>query len=75
MVLIREGGEAMPQTKQINDEPSCGEPKPEKSEETLDMDCEDHLDYCAAVEAIDEALEKGEVRRTRDFARELGFDF
>jgi len=41
----------------------------------LEQESEDHLDYCAAVEAIDEALEEGEVRRTRDFARELGLDF
>lgn len=35
---------------------------------------EDHLDYCAAAEAIDEALEKGGIKKTRDFAKELGLD-
>jgi len=38
-------------------------------------DYEDDLDLQVAHEAIDEALEKGEVRRARDFAKELGFDF
>lgn len=36
---------------------------------------EDYLDYCAAAEAIDEALEEGGVKKTGDFAKELGFDF
>ena len=40
-----------------------------------DEEREDYLDYCAAAEAIDEALEKGEVKKTEDFAKELGFDF
>ena len=47
-----------------------------KSERTMtEEDYEDHLDYCAAVEAIDEALEKDGMKRARDFAKELGFDF
>ncbi len=33
---------------------------------------EDYLDYCAAAEAIDEALETGEVRSFEEFAKELG---
>jgi hypothetical protein len=33
-----------------------------------------HLDYCAAAEAIDEALEKRGMKKTGDFAKELGFD-
>jgi hypothetical protein len=33
---------------------------------------EDYLDYCAAAEAIDEALETGEITPLDDFIKELG---
>jgi hypothetical protein len=35
---------------------------------------EDYLDYCAAAEAIDEALETGEVTPLEDFIKELGLE-
>lgn len=36
---------------------------------------EDRLDYYAAAEAIDEALESGGIKKTKDFAKDLGFDY
>lgn len=33
---------------------------------------EDYLDYCAAAEAIEEALETGEIRPFEELAKELG---
>ncbi|MFC1836763.1 hypothetical protein ACFL2Q_18900 [Thermodesulfobacteriota bacterium] len=36
---------------------------------------EDDLDYSAAVGAEDGAFAKGGMKRTRDFAKERGFDF
>jgi hypothetical protein len=61
------------QPKPIDGEKSSVEPRlePPMPEEER----EDYLDYCAAAEAIDEALEKGGIKRTKDFAKELGFDF
>ena len=41
-------------------------------ERTEDDEREDYLDYCSAAEAIDEALETGEIRPFEDFAKELG---
>ena len=35
---------------------------------------EDYLDYCAAAEAIDEALETGEITPLEDFIKELGLE-
>jgi hypothetical protein len=63
----------VPQMKPVDDKtPPCNEsPEPFQSEE----EGEDYLDYCAAAEAIDEALEEGGIKKTRDFAKELGFDF
>jgi len=52
------------------------EVKTVEAEEVLtqeeDEEREDYLDYCAAVEAIDEALETGEIRPFEEFAKELG---
>jgi hypothetical protein len=39
-----------------------------------DEEREDYLDYCAAAEAIDEALETGEVTPLEDFIKELGLE-
>ncbi|MFC1835622.1 hypothetical protein ACFL2Q_12940 [Thermodesulfobacteriota bacterium] len=36
---------------------------------------EEYLDYCAAAEAIEEALETSDIMPTQDFATELGFDY
>ncbi len=37
---------------------------------------EDHLDYCAAAEAIEDALKNpGSIRKTSEFGKELGFEF
>ena len=35
---------------------------------------EDYLDYCAAAEAIDEALATGEITSLEDFIKELGLE-
>jgi hypothetical protein len=40
-----------------------------------DEDQQDYHDYCVASQAIEEALEKGGIKKTKDFAKELGFDF
>ncbi|MCX5873362.1 MAG: hypothetical protein NTY51_09035 [Deltaproteobacteria bacterium] len=40
---------------------------------TNEEEREDYLDYCAATEAIDEALAKREIRLFDEFAKELGF--
>jgi hypothetical protein len=64
----------MPQMKQINDDSLSCKTRPKREEKMTEEEYEDHLDYCAATEAIDEALEKGGMKRARDFAKELGFD-
>ncbi|MEW6349635.1 MAG: hypothetical protein AB1646_11285 [Thermodesulfobacteriota bacterium] len=58
------------------------EPKPtiEEPEEGIALDpeepWEDYLDYCAAAEAIDDALKSpGKIKKTGEFAKELGFEF
>jgi hypothetical protein len=58
------------------------EPKPTQEEpgEVIALDevepWEDYLDYCSAAEAIEDALKNpGKIKKTRDFAKELGFDF
>ncbi len=72
-LLEREGVIPVPQTKPVDDKmPACNNSsEPLQSEEER----EDYLDYCGAAEAIDEALEKGGIKKTRDFAKDLGFDF
>ena len=35
---------------------------------------EDYLDYCAASEAIEEAIQTGKIMKTSDFAKELGLE-
>ncbi len=42
--------------------------------EEEDDEREDYLDYCAAVKAIDEALETGEITPLEDFIKELGLE-
>jgi hypothetical protein len=71
--LESEGVTPVPQMKPVDDKiPACNKSsEPLQSEEER----EDYLDYCAAAEAIDEALEEGGIKKTRDFAKELGFDF
>lgn len=64
----------MPQMKRVDAATIAAKPKPEKEKKMTEEEYEDHLDYCVAVESIDEALEEGGMMRTRDFARELGFD-
>ena len=39
-----------------------------------DEEREDYVDYCAAAEAIDEALETVEVTPLEDFIKELGLE-
>ncbi len=64
----------MTQTKRINKDSLIAEKEAGEDTRISEDEYEDHLDYCAAVEAIDEALNKGGMKRTRDFAKELGFD-
>ncbi|MGO9122747.1 MAG: hypothetical protein ACLQPD_34660 [Desulfomonilaceae bacterium] len=64
----------MPQMKRINGESRLINPRPEREKEMTEEEYEDHLDCCVAAEAVDEALEKDGMKRTRDFAKELGFD-
>jgi hypothetical protein len=46
----------------------------EDIERVEDGEREDYLDYCAASEAIDEALETGEITSLEDFIKELGLE-
>ncbi len=64
----------MPQMKRIKDDSPLFKEKTKKEKVMTEEDYEDHLDCCVAAEAIDEAVENGGVKRTRDFAKELGFD-
>jgi hypothetical protein len=43
-------------------------------ESAEDEEREDYLDCCAAAEAIDEALETGEITPLEDFIKELGLE-
>ncbi len=63
----------MPQMKPIDGETRPGKVSSERT--GSEEEREDYLDYCAAAEAIDEALEKGGTKKTRDFAKELGLDY
>jgi|GEM_PF-1473816 len=45
-----------------------------ETEYTENEEREDYLDYCAAAEAIDEALETGEIRPLEEFIKELGLE-
>ncbi|MBI4965140.1 MAG: hypothetical protein HY913_17835 [Desulfomonile tiedjei] len=62
----------MPQMKRIDDGTWPVEPKPTEEKKMPEEESEDYLDYCAAAEAIDEALETGEIRSFEDFAKEVG---
>jgi hypothetical protein len=46
--------------------------RPSRLEDTADEERQDHLDYCAAGEALDEFLQDREVTPLEDFIRELG---
>lgn len=61
----------MPQVKPIDERL----PSVEKSSEVCkdEEDRQDYLDACAAAEAIEEALETGEITPFEDFAREMGY--
>jgi hypothetical protein len=65
----------MPQMKRRDDGAVLSNRKSMEEKKLTEEECEDHMDYCAAVESIDETLEKGGTKKTRDFAEELGFDF
>lgn len=57
----------MPEAKTVGrDEILIGEPGNSEDEES-----ENYLDHCAAAEAIDEALETGEVAHLEDLIKEL----
>jgi hypothetical protein len=61
----------MPQAKPID----RGVPSVETSSKGFkdDEDRQDYLDACAAAEAIEEALETGEITPFEDFAEEMGY--
>jgi len=63
----------MPERKPVDPDLSPQESTPELPE--TEEEREDRLDYYAAAEAIDEALETGGIKKTKDFAKELGFDY
>ena len=46
----------------------------EDIERVEDEEREDYLDYCAAAEAIDEALETREITSLEDFIKELAIE-
>jgi hypothetical protein len=46
----------------------------EERETVEDEEREDYLDYCAAAEAMDEALETGEITPLEDFINKLGLE-
>ncbi len=62
----------MPQMKPNNADTPLFKPKPDNEKKMTEEEHEDHLDRCAAAEAIDEALETGEIRSFEDFAKEIG---
>ncbi len=62
----------MPQMKRIDGDKSLFNTRSLKEEKVTQEEYEDHLDYYAAAEAIDEALETGEIRSFEDFAKEIG---
>jgi len=70
VTLIRGSGKEMTEA---NMSPT-DEMQSDKIECSGDEDREDYLDYCAAAEAIDEALETGEVTPLEDFIKELGLE-
>lgn len=65
----------MPQMKRSAGDRSSFKEEPKQDGKMTEEEYEDHVDYCVAAEAIDEAREDGGMKRTRDFAKELGFDF
>jgi hypothetical protein len=68
------GVRTMPQMKRIKGDDSPCEPRRSEVGKMTEEEREDHLDCCVATEAIEEALEKGGMKRTRDFAKELGLE-
>jgi hypothetical protein len=64
--ISRKGVISVPQMKPID----SGRAPCKKTSEGLgsEEEREDYLDYCAAAEAIDEALEEPGIKKTRDFA-------
>jgi hypothetical protein len=62
----------MPQMKRIDKDRALFKPRLKNEKEMSEEELQDHLDYCAATEAIDEALETHEIRSFEDFAKEMG---
>ena len=48
--------------------------QPPRLENMSEEERHDHLDYCAAAEALDEFLQDREVTPLEDFIEELGLD-
>lgn len=65
----------MAQMKRVEDGSIPSGLKSNKVAEITPEEHEDRVDYYVATEAIDEALESGGLKRTGDFAKELGFNF
>ena len=61
----------MPQMKRIDDGISSCETSPKSFKD--DEDYQDYLDACAAADAIEEALETGEITPFKDFAKKMGY--
>jgi hypothetical protein len=69
-IVIFKGAKAMPQMKRING--ASFDARPPEDEKMTEEEYEDRLDFCAAAEAVDEALATGEIRSFEDFAKEMG---
>jgi hypothetical protein len=48
--------------------------KPPRLEDMTEEEKQDHLDYCAAAEALDEFLQDREITPLADFIKELGLN-
>jgi len=66
-----EGVVPMPQMKPIDSDTLSSETSPEEFKDEEDR--QDYLDACAAADAIEEALETGEITPFEDFAKEMGY--
>jgi hypothetical protein len=61
----------MPQMKPSDDGTSSFETSPNNFRDEEDR--QDYLDACAAADAIEEALETGEITPFEEFSKEMGY--
>jgi hypothetical protein len=70
-MIETEGVVPMPQMKPIDGGTSSSDTAPKNFGDEEDR--QDYLDACAAADAIEEALETGEITPFEDFAKEMGY--